>query len=227
MQACLTPWILAAPTAHSNILRHHFNSTNIAAPTNTQHLLLCCSTAVSSPCCVCMRTYQTPPLMPSLEVKLPEGLHKGAALDVTHSPAQLNDTHIRHTRHAIHWDVSNTLDPILDGICDVRDHLHTCVSVTAAAAACATRQLHPAAGATHPPSLQTAPDVRTRTHYAAAAHTQCHLRCTNCCCCWCNPCQCRRFAADWGCGCCWLVGWLLWAFHSTAAAVAAAVCPLA
>lgn len=72
----------------------------------------------------------------SLEMELPERLHKGTALNVTNSATQLNDTHIRHTRHAIHWYVSNALNPVLNGICDVRHNLQHSSNHNTAAELC-------------------------------------------------------------------------------------------
>lgn len=82
----------------------------------TQHL---------SPIPHALHCHHPPLLRHSLEVELSEGLHKGTALNVTHSPTQLNHTDIWHTRHAIHRDVSHALDPVLNGISDVGHDLQT------------------------------------------------------------------------------------------------------
>ena len=42
-------------------------------------------------------------------------LNEGHGLDVTHSPAQLDDTHIRLVRPTVHWLVRHPLNPVLSG----------------------------------------------------------------------------------------------------------------
>ena len=56
-------------------------------------------------------------------MKLPESLYKGAALNVSHGSSQLNDADIWHPVPAVHRHVRDPLDPVLDGISDVRHDL--------------------------------------------------------------------------------------------------------
>lgn len=52
--------------------------------------------------------------------KLSQCLNKGHALDVADSASQLDDTHVRFLARPIHGDLGNALDPVFDGVCDVR-----------------------------------------------------------------------------------------------------------
>lgn len=55
--------------------------------------------------------------------QLPHGLDEGGALDVTDSPTKFDDTNIWLLIGVVHRDPRHPLDPILDGIGNMRDHL--------------------------------------------------------------------------------------------------------
>ena len=59
-----------------------------------------------------------------LELELPQGLNEGHGLDVSHGPTQLNDAHVWGAIPPVHRDPSDALNPVLDGVGDVRHHLH-------------------------------------------------------------------------------------------------------
>jgi GTP1/Obg family GTP-binding protein len=56
--------------------------------------------------------------------QLSHALNEWRTLNITHCASQLNDTHIGRFVRVIHGDLSNSLDPILNGVRQVRDHLH-------------------------------------------------------------------------------------------------------
>ena len=55
---------------------------------------------------------------------LPEGFNEGHGLNVTNSAAQLDDADSGRAVTAIDGDMRDALNPVLDGVCDVRHHLH-------------------------------------------------------------------------------------------------------
>ena len=70
-------------------------------------------------------------LGPHRELELPQGLHEWAGLDVAHRAPELDNAHVRPDAAAVHGDVRHALDPVLDGVGDVRDHLHRLAEVVA------------------------------------------------------------------------------------------------
>mmetsp|Transcript_468 Transcript_468/g.1420 ORF Transcript_468/g.1420 Transcript_468/m.1420 type:complete len:306 (-) Transcript_468:195-1112(-) len=65
------------------------------------------------------------------ELKLPQCLDERHGLDVSHGAAKLDDTNIWRPREAIHRYMCHLLNPILNGICDVRHHLNSLTQVVA------------------------------------------------------------------------------------------------
>mmetsp|Transcript_28961 Transcript_28961/g.77895 ORF Transcript_28961/g.77895 Transcript_28961/m.77895 type:complete len:484 (-) Transcript_28961:587-2038(-) len=63
-------------------------------------------------------------LTPHLPLELADGLDEWHALDVTHSAAQLDDAYVGGVALAVCGRVCDALDPLLDGVGDVRHHLH-------------------------------------------------------------------------------------------------------
>mmetsp|Transcript_14765 Transcript_14765/g.28422 ORF Transcript_14765/g.28422 Transcript_14765/m.28422 type:complete len:226 (+) Transcript_14765:1155-1832(+) len=57
-------------------------------------------------------------------LELAQRLDERHALNVSHGASQLNDAHVGNARVAVHGDVRDALDPVLDGVRDVRHHLH-------------------------------------------------------------------------------------------------------
>lgn len=58
-------------------------------------------------------------------------LNKGHALNVTNRTTQLNDAHVRLFICVIDWDLSDPLDPVYNGICDVWNNLNSLAEVVA------------------------------------------------------------------------------------------------
>lgn len=54
-----------------------------------------------------------------LVTQLCECLDKGHALDITDGASELDNAHIRFFVGSIHWHPGNSLNPILDGVCNV------------------------------------------------------------------------------------------------------------
>jgi hypothetical protein len=67
-----------------------------------------------------------------LELELPEGLHEGHALDVPDGAAQLDDADLGLLPRGQHGEPGHPLDPLLDGVSDVGDHLHRLAQVVPA-----------------------------------------------------------------------------------------------
>ena len=59
-----------------------------------------------------------------LELELAERLYKRHAFDVSNSSPKLDDAHLRQLALRPHGQLRNPLDPFLDGVGDVGDHLH-------------------------------------------------------------------------------------------------------
>lgn len=64
--------------------------------------------------------------------QLAHRLYEGRALNVAHRAAELHDTHVRRLVGVIHGNLRDALDPVLDGIRQVRDDLHGAAEVVAA-----------------------------------------------------------------------------------------------
>lgn len=67
--------------------------------------------------------------------QLAHRLDERHALDIAHSPSQLNYTHIRLFTRVIHGDARHLLDPVLDRIGDVGNDLHGFTQIVALALA--------------------------------------------------------------------------------------------
>ena len=63
---------------------------------------------------------------------LPQSLNEGHGLDVADGAAQLDDADVGGAVAAVDGDMRDALDPVLDGVCDVRHHLHRLPQVVAA-----------------------------------------------------------------------------------------------
>ena len=66
------------------------------------------------------------------ELELAQCLDEGCALDVAHGSAEFDDAHVRLLSVAVHGYLRHPLDPLLDLVGDVRDHLHCLAEVVAA-----------------------------------------------------------------------------------------------
>ena len=66
---------------------------------------------------------------------LPQGLNKRHALDVPNRSSELNDAYVWHPALPVHGRPSNTLDPVLDGVGDVRHYLDSLAQIVATALA--------------------------------------------------------------------------------------------
>lgn len=77
-----------------------------------------------------MNLYEIPLSCASLQ--LSHGLDKRRALDITHCASQFNDTHIGRLVRVIDWNTCNALNPVLDGICEVRNHLDRLTKIVTA-----------------------------------------------------------------------------------------------
>lgn len=75
------------------------------------------------------------------EADLAERLNEGHGLDVTDGAAKLDDAHIRRPIAVVHGDVRHALNPVLDGICDVRHNLD-CLSQVVPSALPLYHRLH-------------------------------------------------------------------------------------
>ena len=64
-----------------------------------------------------------------LELELTEGFTKGHSLNVTDGAPKLNDAHLRYFALPTHGQPSHPLDPLLDGVGDVRHHLDSLAQV--------------------------------------------------------------------------------------------------
>mmetsp|Transcript_80334 Transcript_80334/g.194760 ORF Transcript_80334/g.194760 Transcript_80334/m.194760 type:complete len:390 (-) Transcript_80334:508-1677(-) len=63
------------------------------------------------------------------ELELPQRLDERHALDVTHRAAELDDAHVGRSVVSVGGDMSDALDPVLDGVGHVRHHLHRLAQV--------------------------------------------------------------------------------------------------
>lgn len=59
------------------------------------------------------------------ELKLAHGFDKWRGLDITDSPTELHNANIWCGGSVVYWDLGDALDPVLNGICNVRNNLAT------------------------------------------------------------------------------------------------------
>ena len=67
------------------------------------------------------------------ELELPQSLQEWPGLNVAHSAAQLDDANVWGCIRAVHRNVGDALDPVLDGIGHMRHHLDRLAQVGALA----------------------------------------------------------------------------------------------
>jgi hypothetical protein len=67
------------------------------------------------------------------ELELTHGLNKGSGLDITDGTSELDDADIGLLARVVNGDGGNTLDPVLDGIGNVRDDLNGLTEVVSLA----------------------------------------------------------------------------------------------
>lgn len=60
----------------------------------------------------------------SFSSQLSHSLNERCALDITNRTAKLNDAYIRRLLRIIDWYPRNSLDPLLDCVCEVRYYLN-------------------------------------------------------------------------------------------------------
>ena len=72
-------------------------------------------------------------LRPDAPLELAQRLDERHRLDVADGAAELDDAHIRRIGLAVHRDLRHALDPLLDLVRDMRDHLHGLAQVLALA----------------------------------------------------------------------------------------------
>ena len=64
-----------------------------------------------------------------LELELTESFDEGHSLDVPDGSSQLDDAHLWHFALPAHGQPGHPLHPLLDGVGDVRHHLHSLAQV--------------------------------------------------------------------------------------------------
>ncbi|KAH3669957.1 hypothetical protein OGATHE_002770 [Ogataea polymorpha] len=67
--------------------------------------------------------------MSNSELELSQGFNKGSRLNITNSSTQFNDTDIWFHSRGVNRNSGNTLNPVLDGISDMRNNLNSFTQV--------------------------------------------------------------------------------------------------